>query len=338
MAFDDWLGMLAAFRAQGGVFDNLIAREESGQRGLYPIDPTQDCRLHVPKPLLVPADDVRLVDGKLKVAPESTVAPEAKEFFEAYHEVTSWADGGSASVEKSLRELHQLPSPTKRMLSEDFGLAGWFAPITEQAVLLNFIRARRVALDGETYLAPVLELSNHDPQGPKIASDDTGLTLGGTFNRQFAWRYRTADTFQMFRAYRFASPERFTFSLPFDVFDKRLQKNIRIAIDTATREPRDAPAPVPVPVVKQSEHAIDITFVLLGDKTDPRNGRRSFRQDLWPQLGVNEMEFFEGLLFYNRQRFLQLLATLEDDASPAAPLVRKVCRLQLEGLNMVSYQ
>lgn len=336
MAFDDSQGLLSRFRALGGVFDNLVSREENGQRGLFPIDPTQECRIHVPRILLVPADDVRLVDGRLTVAPDSSIAPEARAFFEAYHDVTSWSAGGRASVEQSLRELQQLPSPTRRMLAEEFGLAGWFEPITEQAVLLNFIRSRRIALDGGTYLAPVLELSNHDPQGPKITTNDAGLSLGGTFARQFAWRYRTADSFQMFRAYQFASPERFTFSLPFDVFDKRLQKNIRITIDTATREPRDAPAPVPV--VRQSERAIDITFVLLGDKVDPRNGRRSFRQDVWPQLGVNELEFFEGLLFYNRQRFLQLLATLEDDTSPAAPLVRKVCRLQLEGLNMVSYQ
>ena len=336
MEFHDWQGLLARFRALGGVFDNLVVGEQDGQRGLFPVDPTQQCCLHVPRALLVPAGDVRVAGGKLKVAANSAIAGQAREFFEAYHEVTSWSNGGRASVEKSLLELQRLPSPARRMLSEDFGLAGWFAPVTDQAVLLSFIRARRMALDGETYLAPLLELSNHDPQGPKITSDDTGLTLGGTFGRQFAWQYRTADTFQMFSAYQFASSERFAFSLPFDVFDKRLEKNIRIANDTATRELRDGPAPVPV--VKQSERAIDVTFLLLGDKVDPRNGRRTFMRDVCPQLGVNEMEFFEGLLFYNRQRLLQLLAILEDDASPAAPLVRKVCRLQLEGLNMVSYQ
>lgn len=334
--FDDWQAMIAEFEALGGVFENITCRMDGGNRGLFPTDPTKHCRLHVPASLLIPEADVRLVDGNLTVATDSAAAPEARAFFENYHRVTSWSDGGRAAVEKTLLDLQQLPSACKRLLDEGFGLGRLFRPVTPEIVLQHFLRARRIALDGETYLAPLLELSNHDPLGPKIDSGANGISLSGVFAQQVAWRYRTADSFQMFRSYQFASVERFTFSLPFDVLDKRLKKNIRISIDTSTRERREAP--VPIPVVTPSDAAVDLSFVVLGDRADPRNGQRSFTHDLLPQLGVNGLEFFEGLLFYNRQRFLQLLATVEEDTSPAAPLIRKVCRLQLEGLNAVSFQ
>ena len=336
VGIDNWDALIARFRVLGGVFDNICLRHGDGPRGLFPINPKRECRLHVPHTLLVPADDLQVEDGQLTLTPGSPVSDEARSFFETYHSITSWADGGKTSVEAFFVELHRLPAACKALMSKDLALEHWFEPISDQTLMRHFVNARRVTTGGRVCLAPVLELSNHDPKGPKIASNATAVTLSGSFKREVAWRYRTADSFQMFRAYRFPSVERFGFSLPFEVFDKRLGLKIRVAANTAKREAK--PSPVPLPIVTRTADMIDVSFLLLGDRADARTPLMAFKQALGPHLGSGTLEFFEGLLFYNRQKFFELIASVEAFNEPMAQIIRKVCRFQLETLSMNSFQ
>lgn len=336
MSSREWQGLVARFRSLGGTLENLTARTMDGRRGLFAEDPRQPVALRVPRSLLVPADDVRLADGRLVVASGSAVSPETRAFFEDYHAITSWSDGGRSSTRAFFSGLLDLPPASIAMLKGELGLSAWFEPLTEEVLLQHFLRARRIATSGGTFVAPMLELMNHDPRGPRLVSDPAGLALSGVFPGEVAWRYRTADSFQIFRSYQFPSPERLTFSLPFEVFDKRLGLTIRIAIDTATRDEKRSD--IPWPVVSRKDGLLDVSFLLLGDRADPRNGRRAFHELLGATLTSNAEEFFEGLLFYNRQKFLQLLETVEASTAPAAQVIRTVCRLQLEGLSMVSYR
>lgn len=336
MSGSEWERLAARFRSLGGTLENLVARSVDGRRGLFAADASKPVALRVPRNLLVPADDVRLVDGRLVVADGSPVSAETRAFFEDYHAVTSWSDGGQSATLEFFEGLLDLPPAAISMLKGELGLAAWFEPLTDEVLLQHFLRARRIATGGGTFVAPMLELMNHDPRGPRLVSDPAGLALGGVFPGEVAWRYRTADSFQIFRSYQFPSPERLTFSLPFEVFDKRLGLTIRIAIDTAAREEKRSD--IPWPVVSRKDGHLDVSFLLLGDRGDPRNGRRAFHEILGATLTSNAAEFFEGLLFYNRQKFLQLLETVEASNAPAARTIRTVCRLQLEGLSMVSYQ
>jgi hypothetical protein len=333
---DSWDALIARFRALGGVFDNITLRETEHGRGLFPIDPRRACALHVPNALLVPADDVEVRDGRLTLAAASPVDATARGFFEAYHRVTSWADGGRASTEAFFAGLDRLPPACKALMAKDLALEHWFETIDDAMLLRHFVNARRLTTGGRVCLAPVLELSNHDPKGPKMVSTAAALTLTGRFEREVAWRYRTADSFQMFRAYRFPSVERFGFSLPFEVFDKRLGLKIRVGADTTRRDAK--PAPAPLPLVTRTANTVEVSFLLLGDRADPRNPLMAFKETLGPHLGAGTLEFFEGLLFYNRQKFFELMASVETDDAPMSATLRKVCRIQLETLSMNSFQ
>jgi hypothetical protein len=222
------------------------------------------------------------------------------------------------------------------MLATEFDLGQWFEPITHEMVMRYFVKARLFRNEGGQALAPMLELTNHDPRGPKLEAGGEGLTLRGRFPRQVAWRYRTADTYQMFRTYRFASEERLAFSLPFDVTDKRLGLDIHVSVDVDKRQ--SATVPVPEPVVTRKDRRIDLSFIVLADRANARVPLASFKAALGAYLGKGTLEFFEGLLFYNRQKFFALMATVETATGPAAETIRRVCRLQLEALSMVSFQ
>ena len=112
-----WDAILHDFRAAGGVLDNVALRVEDGVRGLFPVNPDLECRIFVPRALIVPSDDVRLHEGRLTVKPDSPISPAARQFFETYHTVTSWADGGRESVEQFFLNMQRLPEATKSLLS-----------------------------------------------------------------------------------------------------------------------------------------------------------------------------------------------------------------------------
>lgn len=335
-SIESWDNLVAWFRSLGGVLENITIRSENGYRSLVSIDRQRDSRIHVPNFMLIDADDVRVENGQLKLAPETRASAEARAFFEAYHRFTSWSDGGRSSVEEFFTGLQALPTQAKTLLSTGLDLGHWFEPISDAFLMRHFLDARRFTYEGRQVLAPLMEFTNHDGNGTRLSAGTDGLTLNGRFAGEIAWRYRTADTFQIFRMYRFPSIERFAFSLPFDVSDKRLGLKIHVGIDTNARQ--STPAPIPLPVMTRTSGKIDLSFIVLADRNDPRLPFKYFKETLGQHLGRGALEFFEGLLFYNRQRFFELMSTVEGSDGPAAQAIRKVCRLQLESLNMVSLQ
>jgi hypothetical protein len=333
-AGDGWDEIISRFRSLGGVFDNAEVRSTGEYRGVFSIDPTRDVRITVPPALLVDSDDVTVENGELRLSPAAAVSSDVRAFFEAYNRVTSWA-GARSDIANFLTEAQRLPEACKAILIKEFNFNSWFEPVTDELVLSHFTGARRIRFRDRRVLMPILELTNHDWRGPTVSFSDDGITLSARFKGELMWSYRAADAIIMLRNYRFASPERLAFSLPFEVFDKRLGRQIRVGwqvdkfkVINSLREP----------IVTEGDKLIEVTFLVLGDRVNALRPRKSFQESLGKHLGKGALEFFEGLLFYNRQKFFEVLATLEDSNEPAARLVRKACRYQLEALNMVSFQ
>jgi len=332
---DGWNDIVARFRSLGGVYDNVVVRSENGYRGMYALDPGRDAGISVPAPLLFDADDIRLDNGELTLAPDAAVSAEARAFFEDYHRVTSWS-GGKASIERVFDEFQQLPSACKAMLTKDFRLGKWFTPLTDEVALGYFVDERKIHYRGRYVLMPVLELTNHDWRGPSVWMSDSGISLGGRYKSEIKWRYRIADAHQMFRVYHFASAECFAYSLPFEVFNKRVGLQIRVGGDL--NKNRTSKGGAVEPVLTRTDKNVEVSFLLLGDRMNPLAPVKTFRESLGKELGKSAFEFFEGLLFHNRRKFFGLMATVENSNEPAAQLVRKVCRFQLETLSTVSFQ
>jgi len=335
MPFENWDQLIERFRALGGVFDNVEMRSEHGRRGLFSIDPSRESRVFVPRSLVVRADDVRMGDGTLEIAPEANVDPQLAAFFADYHRLTSWSDGGRESVERNFRDLRLLPAKCKELLRGSFGLEAWLQPKTDEVVLERFVRNRQIVYRGDHVLMPMLELINHDASKPGISADENGLQVAGTFPHELLWRYSISDAFHMFRSYLFVSAERPTFSIAFDMVNERAGSAIVIGMDTNAPVARERPL---TPKVTHVDKATVLSFLLLGHRDDPGRGFRIFKNYLAPLLGVNARRFFERVVVYNRQKFIELQASVEGDNSPAAPLIREVCRLQLEGLSSIRYE
>lgn len=332
----DWDLIKRRFKAAGGILENVVLQSSEFGRGLFAVDPNQESRLVLPKNLLIPVDDITLRDGALSLKETSLVDSAARDFFEEYNSITSWGGGGKEQIRSFSVQMQMLPTASKDLLSKTFGFSEWFEPITDEFLLDRFMRSRRIGIDGKQYLMPMLELCNHNASGGPISITEGDVIISGKFTGEITWKYRTADTLQIFRGYGFASLERFSFSIPFEVTDQRTDRIIRIGSNTSARVSNEANRLIPEVTVEEA--TADVSFFQLGDRLDPRNGPRMFLSEIAPKLEIKTIEFFEGLLHYNRQALLDFLATVESDASPLIADLRKVVRLQLESLNMVSFQ
>jgi hypothetical protein len=333
---EDWERTVQLFQAAGGILENVALRAKDGERGLFAANADYESRIYLPRNLLIPTEDVIVHNGMISLKEETKVDPIARAFFEEYNQTTSWGGGGKEQIHSFFLHLQSLPKPCIDLLSKTFGMATSFSPLTEEFILSQFLRSRRIGIDGIQYLMPILELCNHNGSGGSVSISKEAVSISGKFENEITWKYRMSDTFQMFRSYSYVSTERFAFSLPFEVTDKRLNKLIRVGSNTSNRNRKETN--FLVPEISVAERTAEISFVQLGDRLDPRNGPRIFLSHIAPKLEVNAVEFFEGLLHYNRQSFLDLLETAESEDSYICREIRKVARLQLEGLNMVSFQ
>ena len=321
-----WLAVLDRFRALGGIFDNATLRYGPRGRGLFAVDPERPVRIVVPRPLLVPCDTISMTDGR----PMAAVSPDLAGFFAAYAETLLSGQSGIAATRRFLGDVAGLPQAARDMLGREFGLSPWFRPIDDAQVLDQFLRTRRMVLDGRTVFVPILELINHDVDGPVVTVSQAGLELTGRFAAEITWRYRVADSFQMFCLYQILGPERRAFSLPFNVDDPARGLKVEVGADTVNHV--RAGGDIDPPRVEQRGERLHLAFLLLADEADPRRPYRTFQQHIAPRLGKDGPAFFQGLLYSNRRLFLRLLATLEPEQSPIARDLRQMCRMQLETL------
>jgi len=84
MTSQAWDDMLTVFRALGGTADNICLRKGERGRGIFPIDPAKPIAIRIPENLLIKLSDVRFVDGKFRMSPETKATPGEIAFFENY--------------------------------------------------------------------------------------------------------------------------------------------------------------------------------------------------------------------------------------------------------------
>lgn len=326
----NWAELVDRFTALGGVLDNVDLRYGPRGRGLFAKAPGRPVRIFVPGHLVVPCEFIGLSGGRPVLTAAAEVQPGVADLFALYAE-TLWAgENGIAATRRFLSDVASLPQAARDMLGREFGLSPWFRPIDDAQVLDQFLRTRRLVLDGRTVFMPILELINHDSGGPLVTTSAAGLELVGRFAGEITWRYRVADSFQMFGLYQILGSERRAFSLPFSVDDPARGLKIEVGADTVNRIGADGD--IAPPKIEKQGGKLRLAFLLLADEADPRRPYRSFHKHIAPHLGTGGPAFFQGLLYSNRRLFLRLLATLEPEQSPIARDLRQMCRMQLETL------
>lgn len=326
--FSSWDEMVAAFRAAGGVADNVTQRDGPLGRGLFPIDPALPVTVHAPPRLLVPESALELRDGALRARPDAGVPEPARAFFDAYQAFCSWGGGGRLEVLAFLDCVRSLPRPVASALSRELHLGFLFEAPGEDAIRERFVKSRCVSIGDTNYAMPMVELANHDCDG---VSYDTrhGAAISGRFDGEVLVRYDFADTCLRFIHYGFAAPERFAFCVPMSVDHGGVTVTARQDYH-ANRVQND----ILLPLVSLNGSELVLSHLLLGDRKRPQAPRHVFRHVMRRFADEAAADaLLDRIAMVNRMLFLRILAACEEAEGGMVPVIRRMCRLQLEALS-----
>jgi hypothetical protein len=326
-----WDQMISAFRDLGGVAENVMMRTGSRGRGLFPIDASKPVKLHVPANLLIPVRDVEFRDGQLVISDESDIGGAECDFFEAYQNTFSWGDGGRSDSAEYIQGYDALPSEISELLF-GHGKPGTTATFDER-VQQMFLQSRKIARNGvsgsdrenESVLMPVIDLTNHSPGAPSFQFSE-GISISGVFPEEILVRYALEDSFGIFRAYGFASPERLAFSLA-----SRRSEPPKLVIERRTNM-NTSRGSFNIPDYRIEDDTLVLSCMMIGNMDFPRLSKGIFC-DVARQAGWSDAEEeFDRIVHRNRLSFLSLLKKLEPYEGGIIPTIRKMVLYQLEAI------
>lgn len=327
----NWEELLAEFRSLGGVFENTRIGEGASGRGVFVVDPAQPAIVFTPRNLLVPIDDVEVRDERLAFKPQSGIGVRERAFFEAYHRHVGWSAGLFDEIERQQSDWHQLPGEIKRLICTMGAVAhpeNRFSAPTSDACLKIYIETRDLSFEGRPYLAPVLEIVNHSPDGRDYATHD-GLMVAGTFESEVLARYNLRDAWAVALHYGFAhrSPYAYSLAITPEIYGKRLS----IDRDTAATDAIDG---VRYPRREDRGDLITLANLMLGNSNAMDLPRAVFRKVMCEELSTPQAdEVFDAIAFYNRRRFLDMLETLTNYDGDLIRMLRTAAIHQLHALS-----
>jgi len=319
-----WKEMIEAFRALGGVADNIVPGIGARGRGIFPIDRTKPVRLHVPENLLIPEKDIEFVGGRLKVSDSSACGRPEREFFEEYQNTFSWGGAGRLDCAAFVRSLDPLPP---EILSRLFAFDEGERPLAgeQDRIEREFVQSRRIERNGETVLMPVMDLVNHGPAAPLFNPVD-GISIEGAYSGEVLVRYGHQDPFGILLSHGFASPEQQAFSIP----AKRHGSHKLIIGRKINLKSRRGSLNVPDFTIDGD--TLELSCMIIGHMKFPKVPKTIFCSIASEAGWTNPEEEFDTIVHNNRMSFLHLLEILEPLEGGLVPTIRKMIRYQLEAM------
>jgi hypothetical protein len=327
-----WEELAEEFRSLGGVFENTRIGKGAAGRGVFVLDPARPAIVHTPRNLLVPIGDVEVRDGHLTLKAHSGIGARERAFFETYHRDFGWSAGLFDEIERQQSDWHQLPGDLKRLICT-MGAIGnpenRFSPPTAAVCLKSYVETRDLSFEGKPHIAPMLEMVNHSPDGRDYATHD-GLVVAGTFEFEVLARYNVRDAWSVALHYGFAQRSPYAYSLAIAV-ELYGGKRLSIGRDvTATRSIEG----VPYPQRHDDDSQISLAHLMLGNSNAVDLPRAVFRNVMKRELTTAQAdEVFDGLAFYNRQRFRDALEMLADHDGNVVKMLRSAASHQLHALS-----
>lgn len=325
-------GLIARFRALGGVADNVSIRPGRHGQGLFAVNPTEPVRLLAPAHLLIsPALLYVTKEGHVEVKPESGLGAELIAFHEHYQRRFSWGAGGFASISQFRQQLCALPARLAPFLQILGYTDDRSRHLTPSEAFKNHCISRQISVNGVSKLMPLLELINHANDGEPYVVTQEGVSLSGIFDDEVRARYTQGlDAFHFFFNYHFAVRSRSTLSC-----EVRIEvpgfKSLRISRMDGLF---DVKGGVRVPQVSSSADELHFSFVELINLDKPSSPRQVFTHLLKDQgmqaEGANGL--FDGLLMHNRQVMLDFLEACEGSDGQVLLGLREVAGYQLAHL------
>lgn len=331
-----WDEMTDAFRKIGGAIENLRpgdgdAGDDSKPAGpgLFAVDPQKEIRIYVPPKLLVPADEVRIENGQLVLAAESSVEPAVRDFFERFQGAYGFGAGAGARCRNFFTELAALPDRIKQHIAPALpaDIATFKAP-DDRAVLTRFLRSRAVSFGGKPVMPMVAELVNHGAEQPFFDLSQ-GLKHTGKFGGEVLTRYSGGDAWDAFLTLGVASLQVPAFSLPMEMRAKN-GKSLFVGRRTDASETLDN---VLVPRSEERDDGLVLAHALLGHRRVPGLPRAAFRRVLQDRNLGDADESFDLLSHLNRVWFVDLLGMLDGRTGTVERTMRAAALCQLTALS-----
>lgn len=319
-----WEEMLAAFRALGGVADNV--RRAKGPRGfgLFAIDPAAPVTIFVPPRLLIPVAHVAFRDGALVVKADAPVGAREADFFNRYQAGFSCGAGGLAKCLAHVAALDALPPAVRAIIAGEFMTGALFSGSAMARAEHLFLRSRWIRWQGAPAIMPMMELLNHAPGGQDYGRDQ-GLIVRGHFTDEVLACYSRADPFDMFAHWGFASAEPLAFSLPM-----LMPASKRTLIVGRSLRPM-RPGSIGLRSTRDG-NVIELPRLQLGDMHQPELPKRIFSRALAGVEGINGDRLFDEIAAVNRARFVKLAEAVAGLQGALAETLRNTCAWQLAAL------
>jgi hypothetical protein len=323
-----WDEMIGAFRALGGVAENIRPGRGPLGRGLFARDPARPILLRVPETLLFPIDAIEFVGERMRIRESARIAKPQREFFERYENAFSWGDGGGLESAEHIAALDALPPEVRALLIADFGMGDLFEGDAVERTRQRFLKSRLIVWNKRDVVMPLIELANHHPLSSAYKKSERGLEIQGMARDEVLICYGPQDALAMFHGFGFASPQPGAFSLVMNVTGGA--KELVIERNTTRRVRRDN---VWTPQLSSKGNKLVLSFLMIGNPHYPRLSRGTFGT-LMGQAGVKDPdEVFDLILHLNWTKFLRLLAALEPHQGRMIVTLRQVARFQLEGMS-----
>ena len=323
---EGWEEILAAFRALGGVADNICLGRGQHGWGLFPIEPDQLFRLHVPENLTFPVEDIRFAGDHIRVSQSAGIPKPEREFFEKYANALSWGGGGRQELSALAAAFDALPSDVRTLLVTEFGMAPWIEGEPALRTQAQFLQGYAVGFRGRKVLVPLFELANHDGRGLEW-STERGVEFAGQGNGEIHVSYGLHDSFSMFHRFAIASREPVAFSLPMNLQIGPIALAIERTFEVTRRGDTIGPQLI------NTGESLALSFLVLGHSDRPRLPRGAFLGLMKPLGVANADEEFDKILHANRMKFLKLLAALDAYRGELIVGLRNMALYQLEAMS-----
>jgi hypothetical protein len=326
-----WDQMLQAFRAQGGIADNVEQRKGQYGNGLFPVDPSKPVRLHVPEHLLVDEEHIQRRGDALVLAEHAPVSDELRAFYESYQANFSWGAEGRKGAEAHEQGLRDLPTAVLTLLKkwrllnlEQRQQVAW-----DEQVKQSFLQSRRISYKGRKVIMPIIELLNHGVRsgGYRIGE---GITVEGLHTDEITVNYQPqSDALKRFLAWGFASQEPMAFSIPLN-FEVSQGRRLLVGGQSTEGVIKNR---MTLPKRRQESQRDVLSHVRIGSVGMPRLPRTLFRLALpdWPAAQADEV--FERICAANLAMLTDLLMALQESDLPAVHALRQSVFYQLKAMS-----
>lgn len=322
-----WHAFLEEFRHFGGRAENVIQRKGPLGFGLFPIDPELPVEVVVPKPLLVPADNVELVDGDAVIREDSAFPEGYADWFRRYLASYSWGAEGRENTLAFEEGLKNLPDELQTVMTR-VGLYNaenrFPGTDVDQEVMKRFVLTRCIRKKDRRLIMPMIELLNHAPSAKPYDMSDEGIAVTGMHDGEVLAKYSNADPMRRLIAYGFNAPEPFGFSLSF-----QLQHRDRQIVVQGGNNPK----PMQPCEIELKNERVVLKQPLMASVSSPKMPRTLLIKSCRSLEGIDAHELFDQIHQRNTMVLIRMLRELENVEGDVAQLLRTGCLNQLAALS-----